>query len=1432
MIGTDGLQYVHPDDVGRVANTVSEAQDYLGIRSPAEVRYRHKDGSWRWLEVSTNSLTGDPEALSSSDARGALREGERLFWSVVHNSAEVVEIVDRDGTLRYASPAFERLFGYDPEEVVGTMNVLDHVHPDDLPHVLEKTEDALGEGGVARNVAEYRFRHADSSWRHVESVGTYLLNDPTVRGVVVNVRDVSERKQAEWALKESEAMFRAVFGGAAIGMALVDTQRQITESNPALQRMLGHDEEELRGKHFAEVMYPDDVEECTRLFDRLVAGELDHFRLEKRYVRKDGGVMWGLLTSSAVRDGRGELRFMVGMVEDITERKRAEEVLREAEDRYRTLVENIPAIVYVEAMDGRMTTLYDSPQIERMLGYPHDTYEKDPAYWPKIIHPDDKERVLAEERTALAERRPLSSEYRVLTADGRAVWVRDEAVVVRDEQGEPLHWQGFIFDITDRKDAEEALKESEERYRGRTRELLLLHQVRTALAQELDLPSVFHKAVEAVAQAYGYTQVSAYLLEGEGLMLQHEVGYEQVIERIPVTEGVSGRAVRTGRPILLEDVSTDADFLGAIQGATSEICVPLFDEDGAVVGFLNVESTGGVRLTQNDLELMVAVSEHVSVAVSRAQLYTRVRRSEEHFRALTQNSSDIVTLLRADGTIQYQSPSAERILGYHPKEMVGDNAFDYVHPEDLGRVEIAFAEGLKDPRRRPSAEYRFRHKDGSWRWLESVGTNLLGDPGVGGYVVNSRNITRRKEAEEALKNSGERFRSLVQNASDVILIMEPDDTVRYISPAVERVLGYKPDEVVGMPNLIPVHPDDLPQAQELIAEATKNPGTTVTAELRLRHADGSWRHVESRCTSLLGDPAVRGIVFNTRDVTGRKRAEKALRESEQRFRSSFEDAAVGMALVGLDGRWLRVNRSLCEIVGYTEEELLERTFQDVTHPEDLEADLAYVRRVLSGEIRSYQMEKRYFHKSGHAVWILLNSSLVRDEEGDPLYFSAQIQDITGRKHMEARLQEQALHDPLTGLPNRKLFVDRLGRALERTRRRKRSKVAVLFLDLDGFKVINDSLGHGAGDLLLMIMAQRLRRCLRPEDSLARFGGDEFTVLLEDIEGPDDTVSVVERITDELRRPFLLESRELFASGSVGVSLGNARTTSPENLLRDADTAMYRAKEDGVGYRIFDPAMYERAVMRLELENDLRRAMEANEFVVHYQPLIDLQTGKAWGAEALVRWEHPVRGLMLPSEFMPVVEESGLVVPLGESVLEDACRQARGWQGEPRIPPLIVSVNLSARQLQRSDFVLTVREVLRKTGLEANRLSLDVTETAYIRVLENKTAALDRLKALGVRLSIDDFGIGYSSLSYLKRLPADNLNIDRSYLKGLGEDPEDTAIVQMVIELAHTLGMKVVAEGVESAHQSAHLRKMGCDLAQGFYYSEPLSADAMSEFSRK
>ena len=386
------------------------------------------------------------------------------------------------------------------------------------------------------------------------------------------------------------------------------------------------------------------------------------------------------------------------------------------------------------------------------------------------------------------------------------------------------------------------------------------------------------------------------------------------------------------------------------------------------------------------------------------------------------------------------------------------------------------------------------------------------------------------------------------------------------------------------------------------------------------------------------------------------------------------------------------------------------------------------------------------------------------------------------------------------------------------------------MDLDGFKIVNDSLGHEVGDHLLVLVAKRLRRSLRPEDTLARFGGDEFVVLLEDVEDPGEAVRIAERITNELKRPFVMDGRSFVASVSIGIAQGNARTKSPLDLLRDADTAMYRAKNEHTDHRVFDPAMYERALKRLELESDLRRGVEDQEFVVHYQPIVDLETGETWGMEALLRWEHHERGLLEPSEFLSIIEESGLAIPTGEHVLEEACCQAQRWQEQrPFTPPLVVSVNLSAMELERSNLAHVGAEILGKTDLNPRRLSLDVTEATYIRILEERIATLDLLKELGVGVAIDDFGAGYSSISYLKRLPADILKIDRSFVRGVGEVVEDTAIVRMVIDLAHTLGMKVVAEGIEERAHAALLAEMGCDMGQGFYFSRPLLPEAVPEF---
>ncbi len=911
-------------------------------------------------------------------------------------------------------------------------------------------------------------------------------------------------------------------------------------------------------------------------------------------------------------------------------------------------------------------------------------------------------------------------------------------------------------------------------------------------------------------------------------------------------------------------------------------------------------------------------------------------------RSLLEHSSEIVTIVDPDGTLRYANPAWGRALGHDPKEAVGKmNVLDYVHPDDLPHVieetEKALSEGGIATN---EAEFRFRRKDGSWRWMESVGTYLLDDPAVGGVVVTSRDVTERKEAEEKL-----RFQArLLDTVGEAVIALDVDGRVTYWNRAAEDLYGWPSEEVMGSKLREMVVPEDLRGRAEEIAAQLRE-GRAWTGEFVVRRRDGTTFPVQGTDTPVLGEdggqigvigvlrdvterketeealrrseaelfsvlecitdaffaldqelrftyvnpraavlfstrredlvgekvwkdptfypqyeravtegqtvafegyyppsgawysvrayPSVSGLSVYLQDITGRKEAEIRLREAEERYRTLVEHIPAVTYIDPVDDpdTSLYTSPQIEEMLGYTPEEWrTQKLWPKRLHPDDRDRVLAADERFEKGDKERFDEEYRLLAKDGSVVWVREEAVLVKDGEDTPQYWQGVIYDVTKRREAEERLEHQALHDSLTGLPNRRLLVDRLGQALGRTRRREGLRVAVLFMDLNDFKVVNDSLGHEAGDLLLTVVAQRLKRSLRPEDTLARFGGDEFVVLLEDVEDPGEAVRVAQRITYELRMPFALEGRELYVSASLGISFGTARTKSPEDLLRDADTAMYQAKKDGSGYRVFDPAMYERVVQRLDLENDLRRAVDAGEFVVHYQPIFDFGREEPWGMEALVRWNHPERGLLGPSEFVPVAEETGLIVPMGTWVLEEACRRTKEWQDlHPRNPPLGVIVNLSAMQLRHPDCEETIRTALVRSGLAARSLSLDVTESAFIDAMEDNRLALERIQATGVRISIDDFGMGYSSLSYLKRLPADALKIDKSFVRGFGEDAEDTAIVRMVIDVAHTLGLRVVAEGVETWAQAALLAETGCDMAQGFHFSEPLPPEAASEF---
>jgi diguanylate cyclase (GGDEF)-like protein len=440
-------------------------------------------------------------------------------------------------------------------------------------------------------------------------------------------------------------------------------------------------------------------------------------------------------------------------------------------------------------------------------------------------------------------------------------------------------------------------------------------------------------------------------------------------------------------------------------------------------------------------------------------------------------------------------------------------------------------------------------------------------------------------------------------------------------------------------------------------------------------------------------------------------------------------------------------------------------------------------------------------------------------------------DISERKALEAELERRASHDLLTGLPNRYAFVERLGHTLRRTWRKEDSAgVAVLFMDLDGFKNVNDSLGHEAGDRLLVTVAERLKNRLRPGDALARFGGDEFAVLLESVKDPSEPIRVARRIAEALREPFSVSDYRVSVNTSIGIALGASHTNDPEGMLREADTAMYRAKEQGPGrYEMFDPAMQTRAQERFELEAELRRAVEQEEFVLYFQPIVSLRDGSMVGFEALLRWRHPLKGIQRPSAFLPLAEKTDLIVPIDRWVLEEVCRQAKRWEEDyPSASLVTMNVNLSSTQLKGGGLARTIEETLRRVALKVHTLALDITEGFLLKASEDEARTLNALKQMGIRLDLDDFGTGYSSLSYLKSFPVDGVKLDKSFVEGLAEDTMGMALAQKIIELCHTLGLEVVAEGIETPEQASLLKETGCDLGQGYYFGRPLPSEEFAE----
>ncbi|MGO9912464.1 MAG: EAL domain-containing protein [Acidimicrobiales bacterium] len=1062
-------------------------------------------------------------------------------------------------------------------------------------------------------------------------------------------------------------------------------------------------------------------------------------------------------------------------------------LLADADVRF--IAESIPHIVFMAGADG--STEYFNRQGTDYTGLPPEANYG--WSWVSLLHPDDAEGArVAWEAAALAGT-PFQYEFRIRRFDGEYRWHSVLGRPIRDAKGAVVKWIGTATDIDDATRSAADLRISD----LKTAEALRL--LETILSNApfgfafVDRDFRIVRLNEALAAATGLTVAECLGQTVKsvvpGLWAQHESLYHHVLD--------SGEAL-----LDLEIASPDL----AVPAQTRQWLAsyyPVSLEDEIIgIGVVVVDVTA--RKAGDDARQLLS--------------------------AIVGGSADAIFGATTGGTVTSWNAAAERLFGYEASEIIGQPVVLLAPP---GRVDeqVQMRARLSaggPPERLETVRQR---KDGSTVEVLITASTALDDLGrVVGLSVIARDITEAQEAQRALEVSQRRLADAQRIAHIGSFEFNVSKGEQTWSEEQYRILGLDPGMEPGDELYMSrVHPEDATALEKIWKAATER-GIGFDTAYRVVRPDGEERCVRARAVAEVAeDGSVLKLAGTLLDDTEWVAAERVRQMAETRFEIAFEQATIGSVITDSRGVATKVNPALCALLGRPADVLVGRSWVEFTHPDEVPLVAAVMARVAAGH-DTYEDERRYLRPDGSVVWASCHVTLVRDEAGKRPYFFSQLQDITARKQVEGELAHQVLHDTLTGLPNRALLNDRLLHGLAGSRRRG-NQFCVMFLDLDNFKVVNDSFGHTAGDELLRNVAERIARAIRPGDTVARFGGDEFVIVCDDISALESE-QISERVLEAVGQPHLIRGQQMTVTASLGIAVAGEDAT-PDRLLRDSDTAMYRAKERGRGrIEIFDEALRLKAERRVATASALRHALERGEFVIHYQPIVDLSTGLMVSAEALLRWEHPTRGLVGPDEFIPLAEEAGIIVPIGAWVLEQACQQLVEWQrlesSMSLAVPLSMAVNLSVRQVTDPAISELVEDVLKRTGVRPADLCLELTENLLMEDVEYFEKTLASLKSLGVRLAIDDFGTGYSSLSYLKRFPVDAVKVDRAFVDGLGTDPHDSALVAAIVSMADALDLEVTAEGVETEEQLADLKRLHCRRAQGFYLGRPMTADAIKK----
>jgi diguanylate cyclase (GGDEF)-like protein/PAS domain S-box-containing protein len=1414
--------WLDPEERDRYVQLVKEqgAWPVLGY----ECRFKRKDGSVVWVSLNSRIVCApDGKPLYNEGFLVDITQRKQAEESL-RESGDFLKEAQKFGNLGYyvldifsgvwtASEAMDYIFGIEknyPHTLEGWTAL---IHPDERAIMTDYFINEV----VGRRKdfdKEYRIvRASDHAERWVHGTGR-LEFDPQGQPLEMHgiIKDITDRKLAEMQLRDSEASYRSTFEQAAVGIVHATFAGLILHYNARFAAILGYTAGELYGINVQQITAPEDRAVSLETMQRILSCATDKESLEKRYLRKDGSMLWVKITLSLQRDAEGRALRFIAVVEDINDRKIAEqrlanamEALRLSETHYRTVFQTTPdAIIIARVADGTIIdanqAFLDSSRFKRreVIG----RTSLDLGIW---VDPSDRQ-TLHDALARTGECRDLNVRSR--RKDGEIFWMRLSASLI--EIGGAQCTITFAKDITEAKIAEERLAEAADALRK----------------SEAHYRTVFQTSVDGIAVSQmsdgKYVDANEAFLRLMGYERDEVIGHTSLELNLWVDPEVRQKMVAalhehsTFRGMQTRYVRKNGEIIWIVVSAT----------------VIEIEGVPCILSVIQDISATKAAEQRLAEAANALQA------SEQRYRTVFLMNSDAVDICHLeDGRFIDVNDAFVTCTGFKRDEAIGRTALElgiWANPGDRNQLlEIIRRDGSCR-----NLEAQYLTKDGSLRWgLLSVSAVEL--DGVPCILSVTRDITEAKATEErltiaaeALRSSEERYRKVFESCFEGIIITRTDNGACIdVNQRFLDSMGFERQEVIGhTPAELKFWMDE--SDRENLLQILRRDSMFKNYEARFRRKNGQtlWAQLEA---SIIAIDGVACLFIAARDISDAKAAEErlaaateALRASEERYRATFQLSIDAININRLsDGVFVDVNEAFLHFVGFEREEVIGRTSQDLNFWVDPGVRQQMVETLSRGE-SCRDLEARFRRKNGEIVWGQASESIL-EIDGVSCILSV-TRNISAAKAAEEQIRDLAFYDPLTHLPNRRLLMERLRQSLVASSRTNRKR-ALLFVDLDNFKTLNDTLGHKTGDLLLQEVGVRLAACIRESDTVARLGGDEFVVMLEDLSDiPEEAASqaelVGEKILAAIDQPFWLSSRECLSTCSIGITVFGDKRENTDEVLQQADIAMYQAKTAGRNtMRFFAPALQAAVNARAALEEDIRQAIKFSQFELYYQPQFD-SIGLV-GAEALIRWNHPRRGLLLPGEFIHLSEETGLIIPLGDWVLENAFAQVAAWAGRPDTSRISLAINISARQFRQTSFVDKVLATIDRTGVNPQNIKLELTESMLVDNIEDIIAKMTVLKSHGLKFSLDDFGTGYSSLAYLKRLPLDQLKIDSSFVRDILADVGSRAIAQSVISLGRALGLSVIAECVETEEQRALLSSIGCHAFQGFLFSRAIPLEA-------